>query len=178
MKFKYFDNIVTRGNGYIGSYSDFITANPDFPLVSGEYFEYGDNGFFTINHNGGGSPTNPVDYLELTQAITKTYEINPNILYQESDIGVKIELDTITLSEKPSSDYVLTGFFVINNNQVWQIRDKTPQELILENNISIINQITVLEARQTPRRMREALTDPTWMNNLDSQIVSLRLQLQ
>ena len=44
-------------------------------------------------------------------------------------------------------------------------------------NAAIIKQITALEATQTPRRMREALADPTWLNALNAQIAALRAQL-
>ena len=37
--------------------------------------------------------------------------------------------------------------------------------------------ITALEAQQTPRRMREAMSDPTFINNLNAQIATLRSQL-
>ncbi len=38
-------------------------------------------------------------------------------------------------------------------------------------------QIAALEIQQTPRRLREMLKDPTWMDALDAQIVALRAQL-
>ena len=42
---------------------------------------------------------------------------------------------------------------------------------------SVLAQIRTLELQQTPRRLREAVTDPTWMNGLDSQIAELRKKL-
>ncbi len=45
------------------------------------------------------------------------------------------------------------------------------------NNVAIKRQIANLEALQTPRRLREAILDPTWMNDLDEQIENLRNQL-
>ena len=47
----------------------------------------------------------------------------------------------------------------------------------LASNAVIIAQIAVLETTQTPRRMREALADPTWINALNAQIATLRAQL-
>jgi hypothetical protein len=38
----------------------------------------------------------------------------------------------------------------------------------------IMAQIAALEAQQTPRRMREALSDPTFINDLEEQIAALR----
>lgn len=43
--------------------------------------------------------------------------------------------------------------------------------------LDILSQIAKLEAQQTPRRMREALTDPTFINDLNAQIAVLRGQL-
>ena len=42
---------------------------------------------------------------------------------------------------------------------------------------AILLQIIALEALQTPRRLREAVSDPSWMNDLDSQIAELRNKL-
>ena len=47
-----------------------------------------------------------------------------------------------------------------------------------EANKAILKQIEELEATATPRRIRESLTDPTWMKALDAQIAVLRGQLQ
>ena len=49
-------------------------------------------------------------------------------------------------------------------------RDMTPNEVLL-------SQIAELEAKQTPRRLREAVKDPTWLNALEDQIAALRAQL-
>lgn len=49
-------------------------------------------------------------------------------------------------------------------------REMTPNEVLL-------SQIAELEAKQTPRRFREAVKDPTWINALDEQIAALRAQL-
>ena len=43
--------------------------------------------------------------------------------------------------------------------------------------LNLLEQIAKLEQQQTPRRMREALTDPTWINDLNTQIAALRAQL-
>lgn len=47
-------------------------------------------------------------------------------------------------------------------------------------NTAILQQITILEATITTRRMREAAlgTDAGWMKALDTQIVTLRSQLE
>ena len=41
----------------------------------------------------------------------------------------------------------------------------------------ILAQIAALEETQTPRRMRESLADPTWMNALNAEIDALRATL-
>lgn len=49
-------------------------------------------------------------------------------------------------------------------------RDMTKNEVLL-------SQIATFEATMTPRRIREAIKDPTWMNELETQIAALRAQL-
>lgn len=41
----------------------------------------------------------------------------------------------------------------------------------------LLAQIAALEATMTPRRIREAIKDPTWMNELETKIAALRTQL-
>ena len=41
----------------------------------------------------------------------------------------------------------------------------------------IKQQISALDAQITPRRIREAFADPTWMTDLEAQIAQLRSQL-
>lgn len=42
-KFKYHpDNTIYRNRSLVSSYQEFMTLNPGFPLVEGEFFEYGD----------------------------------------------------------------------------------------------------------------------------------------
>lgn len=53
----------------------------------------------------------------------------------------------------------------------------TEEELIEVNNLKIIKQIETLEALQTPRRMREALFDSSWIDDLNIRIEALRAQL-
>ena len=43
--------------------------------------------------------------------------------------------------------------------------------------LDIIAEIGRLEQQQTPRRLREALTDPTFINDLGAQIAALRAKL-
>lgn len=49
--------------------------------------------------------------------------------------------------------------------------------LAAEPRLLILAQIAKLESYQTPRRMREAIADPTYMNDLDAQIAELRAKL-
>lgn len=53
----------------------------------------------------------------------------------------------------------------------------TEKEAAQFNNNKILALISDLEETQTPRRMREALKDPSWLENLESQITQLRSQL-
>jgi hypothetical protein len=41
-------------------------------------------------------------------------------------------------------------------------------------NATLLKQIAELESQQTPRRIREALVDPSWMQGVDAQIAALR----
>lgn len=41
----------------------------------------------------------------------------------------------------------------------------------------ILSQIAALEATMTPRRIREAVKDPSWMEELETKIAALRTQL-
>lgn len=41
----------------------------------------------------------------------------------------------------------------------------------------ILAQIVALEATLTPRRIREAVKDPSWMEELETKIAALRVQL-
>lgn len=41
----------------------------------------------------------------------------------------------------------------------------------------LLAQIAALEATMTLRRVREAIKDPTWMNELETKIAALRVQL-
>lgn len=45
-------------------------------------------------------------------------------------------------------------------------------------NTLILEQIQALEQQVTPRRLRDAYSDPTWIINLEHQISTLRSQLQ
>jgi len=59
------------------------------------------------------------------------------------------------------------------------VRDQDEAEIALaKQNESVLLQIKALEAMVTPRRMREAFTDSTWIENIEAQIVALRTQLR
>jgi len=58
--------------------------------------------------------------------------------------------------------------------------DTTPIPVPLSGNVLVLSQIATLEASITPRRQREALlttAGKTWLADVDTQIVSLRLTL-
>lgn len=51
-----------------------------------------------------------------------------------------------------------------------KLNTKTVNEVLLA-------QIVALEATMTPRRIREAIKDPSWMEELETKIAALRAQL-
>lgn len=57
-------------------------------------------------------------------------------------------------------------------------RDAVKNAIIAEQSVNSIKlQIAALEETQTLRRIREAFSDPEWLNNLNQQIAALRAQL-
>lgn len=80
----------------------------------------------------------------------------------------------VTETAPPINKNIL-GFIIDNTyTQVWNYRDYTQQESDnIANNI-IKSQISALESQQTPRRIRESFSDPSWMNNINAQIEILR----
>lgn len=86
--------------------------------------------------------------------------------------GVEVQVsDDTTVNTINGIHYLLTSAEQIAldaKNAAWAVGVK---------NRNLLAQIAALEATQTPRRQREALTDSTWMKNLDAQIAALRAQL-
>ena len=81
--FKYHpDNVILRNNGenerpLITPYADFMVENPDFPIIQGEYFEYGEDGAFYKIISGSGFLVTGEDleqYLPLINAINNLGE--------------------------------------------------------------------------------------------------------
>lgn len=73
-KFKYHpDGLILRNGLPDKSYKDFMTANPTFPIIQGEFFEYGDDGSFDIIINISGTFTHikrdPAGFKDLITAI-------------------------------------------------------------------------------------------------------------
>lgn len=73
-KFKYHpDGQILRSGQFPKPYATFITENPGFPLIEGEFFEYGDDGSFDIIINISGTFThikrNPSGFKDLITAI-------------------------------------------------------------------------------------------------------------
>jgi len=84
----------------------------------------------------------------------------------------------------PENNWYLTGATgeVTFNGEGEEIAAPVIEQHILdapkrEANNAILTQIKELEATATPRRIRESLTDATWMKALDAQIATLRGQL-
>ena len=68
--FKYHpDNVIYRNGSYISSYAEFMVINPTFPLVEGNFLEYGLDKFVTINSQGHDVAANIEDYQSLISAI-------------------------------------------------------------------------------------------------------------
>lgn len=64
------DEQILRNESFVSSYADFMTARPDFPLIQGEWFEYGEEEFTRINEHGHHLPAGGARYQPLIQAIT------------------------------------------------------------------------------------------------------------
>ena len=68
--FKYHpDNVIYKNGSYISTYGEFMAINPLFPLVEGNFLEYGLDKFVTINSQGHDVPADIADYAGLIQAI-------------------------------------------------------------------------------------------------------------
>lgn len=51
--FKYHpDNVIYMNNTYKHTYVEFIALYPDFPIIEGHFFEYGDNKLDSIDSQG------------------------------------------------------------------------------------------------------------------------------
>lgn len=99
-------------------------------------------------------------------------------------------LHQVTETDPPLGDVVITGF-IINENyeQVWNYRKKTADEIADAQQAALKTQIMQLEAKQTPRLLREAavgstavdertgLTAMETLETLESQIAQLRSTL-
>lgn len=69
-KFKYHPDGVVCINGLWGvPYAEFMNANPDFPLIEGQFLEYGDDGLDFINNQGHHSSQDLSDFEPLIKAI-------------------------------------------------------------------------------------------------------------
>lgn len=68
--FKYHpDNVIYRNGFYHATYAEFMAQNPMFPLVEGQYFEYGQDKFALINEHGHHINVSTDDYTTLITAI-------------------------------------------------------------------------------------------------------------
>ncbi len=63
------DEQILRNGSYLSTYTEFMTANPEFPLVQGEWFEYGSEKFVRINEHGHDVVAGGSRYQALIQAI-------------------------------------------------------------------------------------------------------------
>ena len=73
--FKYHpDNTIYRNDKYWGTYEKFKAENPDFPIIEGEFFEYGEEEFTRINIHGHHLPSGGAKYQALIQAINNLQE--------------------------------------------------------------------------------------------------------
>ena len=91
------------------------------------------------------------------------------------------------LNARCDTNEVEITVYPIDATSVWNEQDITDavllhgsqeQMAVRESNKIIKEKIYNLEAQQTPRRIREALHDNSWMLALESQIAALRAQLK
>ena len=82
----------------------------------------------------------------------------------------------MTIAETDTAIYALEAYEEMQDGKVVDISE-TSSYKTAKSNADLKAQIAVLEAKQTPRRLREAVKDPTWINDLDDQIAALRAQL-
>lgn len=68
------DEQILRNDNYLCTYTEFMSANPDFPMVQGEWFEYGAEKFVRINQHGHDVPAGGARYQALIQAIVNLGE--------------------------------------------------------------------------------------------------------
>lgn len=53
MRFCYHpDNLIYNDFGKVSTYTEFMLTHPDFPLVEGQYFDYKDGLYNSINNEG------------------------------------------------------------------------------------------------------------------------------
>lgn len=68
--FKYIRFQIYRNGEFYKAFEDFVSENPEFPIVEGQYFEYRENGFDLINDEGHHLPQEDLlEYNDLISAI-------------------------------------------------------------------------------------------------------------
>ncbi len=73
--FKYHpDNDIYRNGVFVATYAEFMSANPEFPLIEGEFVEYGEEEFTRINEHGHHLPAGGARYQPLINAINNLGE--------------------------------------------------------------------------------------------------------
>lgn len=82
----------------------------------------------------------------------------------------------------PAEPFPASALKIVSDGQhyiIYEEGDVLPEQpaIIPNPNDAILAQIVALEETQTLRRMRESLSDPTWINNLNVEISDLREKL-
>ena len=176
------DNYVRRaGKSSLGvSLSDFMTANPNVPLVEGKFFQLDVDRLIIMNEKGEGKLANLDDYADLVSAFTNPPARVAGKVYPLSiPVEAYLELDDMEISAVNGSLGVPTGFKVVKGVQIWEYRAKNADELANDVRGSVVAEIVRLEDAITPRRQREAIlgTDNGWLAAQDALIAIERAKL-
>jgi hypothetical protein len=173
-------NVIRRKDKRDVSLADFRAANPNVPLVDGQFFQLDTDRLIIMNERGEGNIVDMADYSALIESIVKP-PIPPKTKVFPIDIDphTYLELDSIVGSE-PSGDGVPRGYTVVKGVQTWQYRDRTIAEISASYKKSRFAEIIRLEGQITPRREREAILgiDNGWLAAQEALITIERAKLK
>lgn len=173
------DNVIRRDGKQDVTLADFKAANPLVPLVDGQWFQLDCDRLIVMDAKGQGNEADMVEYADLIKSI-KTPALPAADKFYPVDIAVDayLELDSIKITA-PTNEGVPTGFTVVADMQVWQYREKTIEELLVDSTDAALLEVARLESEITSRRLREAVlgTDGGWLAAQEAYISIQRVLL-
>ena len=87
--FKYHpDNTIYRDGKYLSTFAEFVKYNPNFPITEGDFFEYSDDKFVTINSQGHDVVVNRANYSTVMNKIDNLAPVPVAPLYIEAELEV------------------------------------------------------------------------------------------